>query len=238
MADRGKRYLTIKSKVEPGKLYDPETAIHLVKELANARFDETVEVAISLGIDPKQSDQQVRGAVSLPHGIGKTVRVLVFAQGEKAKEAQEAGADYVGGEELVDKIQSGWLEFDAAIATPDMMRVVGKLGKVLGPRGLMPNAKTGTVTFDVAQAVKEIKAGRIEVRNDRYGNVHAPIGKASFPVEHLLDNFYALLDAIIRLKPATARGRYIKKIVVSSTMGPGIPIDTNLTLSRLEKKVA
>lgn len=238
MADRGKRYLTVKSKVEAGKLYDPETAMNLVKEIANARFDETIEVAINLGIDPKQSDQQVRGAVSLPHGVGKTVRVLVFAQGEKAKEAQEAGADYVGGEELVDKIQSGWLEFDAAVATPDMMRVVGKLGKVLGPRGLMPNAKTGTVTFDIGQAVKEIKAGRIEIRNDRYGNVHAPIGKASFPVEHLLDNFYALLDTIVRLKPATARGRYIKKIVVSSTMGPGIPIDSNLVLGRLEKRVA
>ncbi len=206
MADRGKRYLTAKNNIEAGKLYDPETAIRLVKETANARFDETIEVAINLGIDPKQSDQQVRGAVSLPHGVGKKVRVLVFAQGEKAREAQEAGADYVGGEELADKIQSGWLEFDAAVATPDMMRVVGKLGKVLGPRGLMPNAKTGTVTFDVAEAVKEIKAGRIEIRNDRYGNVHAPIGKASFSVEHLLDNFCALLDAVVRLKPPASRG--------------------------------
>jgi len=238
MADRGKRYLTAKNKVEAGKLYDPETAIRLVKEMANARFDETIEVAINLGIDPKQSDQQVRGAVSLPHGVGKIVRVLVFAQGEKAREAQEAGADYVGGEELADKIQGGWLDFDAAAATPDMMRVVGKLGKVLGPRGLMPNAKTGTVTFDIGQAVKEIKAGRIEIRNDRYGNIHAPIGKASFTVEDLLDNFYALIDAIVRLKPSTSRGRYIKKIVVSSTMGPGIPVDPNLALGRLEKRVA
>ncbi|HXL02892.1 MAG TPA: 50S ribosomal protein L1 [Candidatus Atribacteria bacterium] len=238
MADRGKRYLTAKNKVEAGKLYDPETAIRLVKEMANARFDETIEVAINLGIDPKQSDQQVRGTVSLPHGVGKIVRVLVFAQGEKAREAQEAGADYVGGEELADKIQGGWLDFDAAVATPDMMRVVGKLGKVLGPRGLMPNAKTGTVTFDIGQAVKEIKAGRIEIRNDRYGNIHAPIGKASFTVEDLLDNFYALIDAIVRLKPSTSRGRYIKKIVVSSTMGPGIPVDPNLALGRLEKRVA
>ncbi len=238
MADRGKRYLAAKSKIESDKLYDPKSAINLVKELANTHFDETVEVAINLGIDPKQSDQQVRGAVSLPHGVGKTVRVLVFAQGEKAREAQEAGADYVGGEELVDKIQSGWLEFDAAVATPDMMRVVGRLGKVLGPRGLMPNAKTGTVTFDVAQAVEEIKAGRIEIRNDRYGNIHAPIGKVSFPVEHLLDNFYALLDAVVRLKPPASRGRYIKKIVISSTMGPGIPVDPKLALESLEKRVA
>ncbi|MGQ9747917.1 MAG: 50S ribosomal protein L1, partial [Candidatus Caldatribacteriaceae bacterium] len=204
----------------------------------NSRFDETVEMVFNLGIDPKQADQQIRGTVSLPHGTGKQMRVLVFAQGEKAKEAQEAGADYVGGEELVAKIQDGWVDFDAAVATPDMMRVVGRLGKILGPRGLMPNAKTGTVTFDIAQTVKEIKAGRIEIRNDRYGNVHLPLGKVSFSEEQLLDNFYAALDTIVRMKPSAAKGRYIKKLVVSTTMSPGVPIDVNGALARMEKRVA
>ncbi|MEN3185365.1 MAG: 50S ribosomal protein L1 [Atribacterota bacterium] len=238
MPERSKRYLALKEKIEVGKLYLPEEAIKILKEVGNARFDETVEVVFNLGIDPKQSDQQIRGTVSLPHGIGKQVRVLVFAQGEKAKEAQEAGADYVGGEELVTKIQEGWVDFDAAVATPDMMRVVGRLGKILGPRGLMPNAKTGTVTFDIAQTVKEIKAGRIEIRNDRYGNVHLPLGKVSFSAEQLLDNFYAALDAVVRMKPSAAKGRYIKKLVMSTTMSPGIPIDVNGALARMEKRVA
>jgi large subunit ribosomal protein L1 len=206
--------------------------------MGNTRFDETVEVVFNLGIDPKQSDQQIRGTVSLPHGIGKQVRVLVFAQGEKAKEAQEAGADYVGGEELIAKIQEGWVDFDAAVATPDMMRVVGRLGKILGPRGLMPNAKTGTVTFDIAQTVKEIKAGRIEIRNDRYGNIHLPLGKVSFSEEQLLHNFYAALDTVVRMKPSAAKGRYIKKLVLSTTMSPGIPIDVSGALARMEKRVA
>ncbi|MDK2896126.1 MAG: large subunit ribosomal protein [Candidatus Atribacteria bacterium] len=238
MTKVGKRYLENSQKVEPGKLYDSATAVDLVKAMANARFDETIELAVNLGIDPKQSDQQIRGAVSLPHGSGKSVRVLVFAQGEKIKEAEQAGADYVGGEELVDKIQNGWLEFDAVIATPDMMRIVGRLGKVLGPRGLMPNAKVGTVTFDVAETVKELKAGRVEIRNDRYGNVHVAIGKASFSRDALLENFWAVLDTLLRLKPASARGRYLKKIVLSSTMSPGVKIDPNLALSELEKRVA
>ncbi|MEN3203401.1 MAG: 50S ribosomal protein L1 [Atribacterota bacterium] len=238
MAERSKRYLALKSKIEPGKLYDPETAVRLLKEMASTRFDETVEVALNLGIDPRQSDQQVRGTVVLPHGTGKKVRVLVFAQGEKAREAQEAGADYVGGEELVEKIQKGWFEFDAAVATPDMMRIVSRLGKILGPRGLMPNAKTGTVTFDVAQAVKEIKSGRVEIRNDKFGNVHLAIGKASFTEDQILDNFYAALDAVVRLKPPAARGRYIKKIVLSLTMSPGVPVDVNTALVRMEKRAA
>lgn len=238
MAERSKRYLALKSKVEPGKLYEPEAAVRLLKEMASTRFDETVEMVLNLGIDPRQSDQQVRGTVVLPHGTGKKVRVLVFAQGEKAREAQEAGADYVGGEELVEKIQKGWFEFDAAVATPDMMRIVSRLGKILGPRGLMPNAKTGTVTFDVAQAVKEIKSGRVEIRNDKFGNVHLAIGKASFTENQILDNFYAALDAVVRLKPPAAKGRYIKKIVLSLTMSPGVPVDVNTALVRMEKRAA
>jgi len=238
MAERSKRYIALKEKVEPGKLYEPEIAVRLLKEMASTRFDETVEAVFNLGIDPKQADQQVRGTVVLPHGTGKKVRVLVFAQGEKAKEAQEAGADYVGSEELVEKIQKGWLDFDAAVATPDMMRIVGRLGKILGPRGLMPNAKTGTVTFDIAQAVREIKSGRIEIRNDKFGNVHLPVGKVSFTEEQILDNFYAVLDAILRLKPSAARGRYIKKIVLSLTMSPGVPVDVTAALVQMEKRVA
>lgn len=238
MAERSKRYLALKEKLEPGKLYDPETAVRLLKEMASARFDETVEMVLNLGIDPRQSDQQVRGTVVLPHGTGKKVRVLVFAQGEKAREAQEAGADYVGGEELVERIQKGWFEFDAAVATPDMMRIVSRLGKILGPRGLMPNAKTGTVTFDIAQTVREIKSGRVEIRNDKFGNVHLAIGKASFAENQILDNFYAALDAVVRLKPPAAKGRYIRKIVLSLTMSPGVPVDVNTALLRMEKRAA
>ncbi|HQK83813.1 MAG TPA: 50S ribosomal protein L1 [Atribacter sp.] len=238
MPTKSRRFEELKNKLEPGKIYTVDEAFQMVKELANAKFDETIEVAVKLGIDPKQSDQQIRGTVSLPHGIGKQVRVLVFALGEKASEAQAAGADYVGGEDLVEKIQSGWFDFESAIATPDMMRVVGRLGKILGPKGLMPNAKVGTVTFDLAQAVKEIKAGRLEIRNDRYGNIHLPIGKASFDISKLQDNFFALLETIVRMKPSAAKGRYVRNIAISSTMSPGLKLDVNNTLARMEKRVA
>lgn len=225
MAHRGKRYVDAAKLVDPGKVYEPAEALQLVKETARAKFDETVEVAVRLGVDPRHADQVVRGAVVLPHGTGKKVRVLVFAKGEKAKEAEAAGADYVGAEDLVSRIQDGWLEFDAAVATPDMMGLVGRLGKILGPRGLMPNPKTGTVTFDVANAVKEIKAGKIEYRTDKAGVVHAPIGKASFPTESLQENFQALMEAIVRSKPEGAKGQYIKSVTVSATMGPGIRVN-------------
>ena len=238
MATKRRRSEEIKNKLEPSNIYTVDEAFQMVKELSNAKFDETIEVAVKLGIDPNQSDQQIRGTVSLPHGIGKQVRVLVFALGEKASEAQAAGADYVGGEDLVEKIQSGWFDFESAIATPDMMRVVGRLGKILGPKGLMPNAKVGTVTFDLAQAVKEIKAGRLEIRNDRYGNIHLPIGKASFDISKLQDNFFALLETIVRMKPSAAKGRYVRNIAISSTMSPGLKLDVNNTLARMEKRVA
>lgn len=225
MPKRGKKYREALKKIERGVLYEPEAALRLVKETALARFDETVEVSVRLGIDPRHADQQVRGAVVLPHGTGKSRKVLVFAKGEKAEEAQEAGADYVGAEELIEKIQGGWLDFEVAVATPDMMSLVGKLGKLLGPRGLMPNPKTGTVTFDVGRAVKEIKAGKIEYRADKTGILHVPIGKVSFPLENLLENFRTFMEAVIKAKPAAARGQYLKSITVSSTMGPGIKIN-------------
>ncbi len=229
MARRGKRYLALKDLIEKGKLYSVKEAISLVKKLANAKFNETIDAAIRLGVDPKHADQQVRGTALLPHGTGKERRVLVFAQGEKAEEAKAAGADYVGGLELVEKIQNeGWLDFDATIATPDMMRHVSRLGKILGPRGLMPSPKTGTVTNDVGTAVKEIKSGRVEFKVDRYGIVHTPIGKASFSEEQLYDNFKALLSAIIKAKPPAAKGQYIKSIALSPTMGPSVKIDPNL----------
>ncbi|SHK31475.1 LSU ribosomal protein L1P [Anaerobranca californiensis DSM 14826] len=226
MAKKGKRLL------EASKIYDKETlystteALELVTKMASAKFDETVEAAIRLGVNPKHADQQIRGAVVLPHGTGKSVKVLVFAKGEKAKEAEEAGAEYVGAEDLVNKIQQGWLDFDVVVATPDMMGVVGKLGRILGPKGLMPNPKTGTVTMDVAKAVKDIKAGKIEYRVDKAGIIHAPIGKVSFGVEKLRDNFNALLDALIKAKPASAKGQYLKSIALSSTMGPGVKVNT------------
>lgn len=235
MAKRGKRYLALKEQVERGKLYSVKEAVSLVKKLANAKFNETIDAAIRLGVDPKHADQQVRGTALLPHGTGKEKRVLVFAQGEKAEEAKAAGADYVGGLELVEKIQNeGWVDFDATIATPDMMRHVSRLGKILGPRGLMPSPKTGTVTNDVGTAVKEIKSGRIEFKVDRYGIVHTPIGKASFSEEQLYDNFKALLSAIIKAKPPAAKGQYIKSIALSPTMGPSVKIDPNLA----QKEVA
>lgn len=205
--------------------YSVEDAFTKLKATATAKFDETVEVAIKLGVNPKHADQMVRGAVVLPHGLGKQIRVLVFAMGEKEKEAQEAGADYVGGEDLIEKIKDGWLEFDTAIAMPPMMAKVGKIGRILGTRGLMPNPKTGTVTMDIGNAVKQAKAGKVQYRVEKAGIIHAPIGKASFDVTKLADNFNAILDAIIKAKPASAKGTYVKGIVVSSTMGPGLKID-------------
>jgi len=225
MPTHGKKYNEAAKLIDRSKLYDPAEALELVKKTASAKFDETVEVSVRLGVDPRHADQQVRGAVSLPAGTGKTVRVLVFAKGDKAKEAEAAGADFVGAEDMVTKIQEGWLDFDVAVATPDMMGMVGKLGRVLGPRGLMPNPKTGTVTFDLANAIKEIKAGKVEYRTDKAGIVAAPIGKVSFTADNLGVNFKALMDALIRAKPAAAKGVYLKSITVSSTMGPGIKVN-------------
>lgn len=221
----GKRYLSAVKRVEPERTYPLPEAVTLVKQNATAKFDETVEVAVRLGVDPRHADQMVRGAVALPHGTGKAVKVLVLTRGEKQKEALDAGADYVGSDDYIERIQGGWIDFDVVIATPDVMRDVGKLGRVLGPRGLMPNPKSGTVTFDVEKTVRDVKAGRIEYRVDRTGNVHAPVGKASFSEEQLLDNASAFLDAILRAKPATAKGQYVRSITVSSAMGPGIAID-------------
>lgn len=221
----GKKLNNVVSKIDLNQEYPLEEAIALVKDNAFARFDETVDMAINLGVDPKKSDQMVRGTVVLPYGTGKSVRVLVFAKGEKEKEAKDAGANYVGAEDLVEKIQQGWLEFDKAVATPDLMGLVGKLGKILGPRGLMPNPKLGTVTFDIAKAVKEIKAGKVEYKVEKAGIVHVPVGKVSFDKERLLENTMAILKSVIRAKPSTSKGKYIKKITISSTMGPGIKVD-------------
>jgi large subunit ribosomal protein L1 len=226
---RGKKYIESLKLVDRTKLYDVDEAISLVKQTAKAKFDETIEASIRLGVDPRHADQQVRGAVVLPHGTGKTVKVLVFAKGDKAKEAEEAGADYVGAEELVQKIQGeNWFDFDICVATPDMMGVVGRLGRILGPKGLMPNPKSGTVTMDVAKAVNDIKAGKVEYRVDKAGIIHVPIGKASFDEEKIKDNFRTLMDAIIKAKPAAAKGTYLRSVVLSSTMGPGIKINPNL----------
>jgi large subunit ribosomal protein L1 len=225
MPTKGKKYVEAVKQFDRAMQYDPAEALELVKKLASAKFDETVEVSVRLGVDPRHADQQVRGAVSLPAGTGKTVRVLVFAKGDKAKEAEAAGGDIVGAEDIVTKIQEGWLDFDVAVATPDMMGVVGKLGRILGPRGLMPNPKTGTVTFDVTNAIREIKAGKVEYRTDKAGIIAAPIGKVSFEGEKLATNFKAFMDAIIRAKPAAAKGVYLKSITVSSTMGPGVKVN-------------
>ncbi len=221
----GKKFEAAKAKVED-RPYTLEEALPLVKAMKFAKFDETVEVAIRLGVDPKHADQMVRGTVVLPHGLGKSKRVLVIAGAEKQKDAQEAGADITGGDEIVEKILGGWMDFDAVVATPDMMRGVGRLGKVLGPRGLMPNPKTGTVTTDITKAVREIKAGKVEFRVDKTGIVHAPLGKTSFDAEALIANAHALVDSIVKAKPSAAKGRYLKSITVSSTMGPGVRIDT------------
>ena len=222
---RSKAYRAAAEKVNVDQLYSPEEALALVASGASAKFDETVDVAIRLGVDPKKADQMVRGTVNLPHGTGKTARVLVFATGEKAEAAREAGADEGGDDDLIAKVQGGYLDFDSVVATPDMMGKVGRLGRVLGPRGLMPNPKTGTVTMDVAKAVSDIKGGKIEFRTDRYANLHFLIGKVSFGSEKLAENYFAALDEILRLKPNAAKGRYLRKITVSSTMGPGVQID-------------
>ena len=225
MSGNGKTYRAALEKVDRSQRYPLEDSLRLAKETARAKFDETVELAIRLGVDPRQADQNIRGTVTLPHGMGKTVRVLAFAKGDKEKEAQEAGADFVGSDELIKKISEGWLDFDKAVATPDMMGAVGRIGKILGPRGLMPNPKTGTVAADIGKAVKEIKAGKLEYRVDKAGIVHVPVGKASFGAEQLLDNARAVLLSILRAKPASAKGNYVRGVTVATTMGPGIKID-------------
>lgn len=231
-----KAYKNATEKLEE-RLYSPKEAIDLIKSVAFAKFDESVEVHIRLGVDPRQADQQIRGTVSLPHGTGKTIRVAVFAQGDKAREAEQAGADVVGAQDLADKIQKGWTDFDATVSTPDVMSIVGKLGKILGPRGLMPNPKAGTVTFDVGKAVKDIKAGKIEYRLDKFAIVHTIVGKVSFTAEYLVENYLALLDEINRAKPSAAKGKYIKSIYLASTMGPGINIDPTRTHDLAEEAV-
>jgi large subunit ribosomal protein L1 len=225
MSSTGKKHQSAREKVDRTRNYTIEEAIALVKETAYAKFDETVDLMVKLGVDPRKADQMVRGAVVMPNGLGKDVRVLVFAKGEKMQEARDAGADYVGADDLVTKIQAGWFEFDTAIATPDMMGTVGKIGKLLGPRGLMPNPKVGTVTFDVGRAVSEAKSGKVEYRVEKAGIVHAPVGKVSFDADKLQGNIVALMDALIKAKPQTSKGAYLKKISISSTMGPGVNVD-------------
>ena len=225
MPKHGKKYEEASKLIDKAAQYEVSEAIELVKKTATAKFDETVEVAFKLGVDPRQSDQRIRGAVVLPNGTGKTQTVLVFAKGEKAKEAEAAGADFVGADDIVAKIQGGWFDFDVAIATPDMMGVVGKIGRLLGPKGLMPNPKTGTVTMDVTKAINDVKAGKIEYRVDKTGIIHAPIGKASFEQEKLEENFKTLCDVLIKAKPASSKGQYIRSVTVSSTMGPGVKIN-------------
>src|SRR5215218_7365546 len=225
MRKSGKKFAAAREQV-PERQHTIEDAIPLMQKVKFAKFDETVELAMRLGVDPKHADQMVRGTVVLPHGLGKSKKVLAIAGADKQKEATEAGADHVGGDEIVEKIIGGWMDFDAVVATPDMMRAVGKLGKVLGPRGLMPNPKTGTVTPNIAQAVKEIKAGKVEFRVDKTGIIHAPVGKASFPAQNLIENAHALVDSVVKAKPSAAKGKYLKSVTLSSTMGPGIQIDT------------
>ncbi len=229
MPKHGKKYQEALAKVDRTKFYSPIAAMSLVKEIAPGKFDETVEVSIRLGVDTRKADQNVRGSISLPHGTGKSIRVAVFAEGEKAREAEAAGADIVGSDDLVAQVQAGELNFDAAIATPNMMGKVGRLGRILGPRGLMPNPKLGTVTMDVSKMVNELKAGRVEYRADRYGICHVPLGKTSFPVEKLAENYGVLFTELLRVKPSSAKGRYVRSVVVSSTMGPGVRVDTQHT---------
>ncbi len=232
---RGKRYRSILEKIDKNKLYSPWEALSLIKEISSANFDESVEVAIRLGIDPKKADQQVRGTVILPHGTGKIPKVLVFAKGEKVKEAKKAGAEIVGGEDLAEKIKDGFLNFDVAIATPDMMRVVGRLGKILGPRGLMPNPKTGTVTFEVGKAVQDAKKGKVEYRTDKYGIVHLILGKVSFSVKELVENYAILIYEIMRVKPSAAKGKYLRSIHFSSSIGPSVSVDTSIVRGLIEE---
>lgn len=233
MAKHGKKYRAARETIDATKRYSFQEALALVEELKFAKFDETLDIAVRLGVDPRHADQMVRGTVVLPHGLGKTVRVLVFAKGEKVKEALDAGADYAGGDEIVDKVKEGWLDFDKTVATPDMMGAVGKIGKILGPRGLMPNAKLGTVTFDLQKVIKEIKAGKVDFRVEKTGIVHAPMGKVSFGQEKLIQNISAFIDTLIRLKPTAAKGTYLRGIAIASTMGPGIQVDPLLVKSIL-----
>ena len=235
MAVMTKRQKAALALVDETKAYAVEEALDLMKKLPGAKFDETVDMSLRLGVDPKHADQMVRGAIVLPHGIGKTVRVAVFAKGEKEREAREAGADVIGAEDLVERIQGGWMEFDSAIATPDLMGQVGRLGKVLGPRGLMPNPKLGTVTFEVGRAVRDAKAGKVEFRVDKAGNIHVPVGKKSFSGEHLAANALALLEAIVRAKPSASKGQYLRTITVSSTMGPGIQVDVQRVANQFKR---
>jgi large subunit ribosomal protein L1 len=225
MAKHGKKYIAARSKIDPAKRYTFQEAVQLAADTAYVKFDQTLDIAVRLGVDPRHADQMVRGTVVLPNGLGKTVKVLVFAKGEKVKEALDAGADFAGGDELIEKIRDGWLEFDKTVATPDMMGSVGKIGKVLGPRGLMPNAKLGTVTFDLAKVIKEIKAGKVDFRVEKNGIVHAPMGKVSFGEEKLLQNISAFIETIMRIKPSAAKGTYMKGIAISTTMGPGVQVD-------------
>lgn len=233
MPKHGKKYRDAEAKVE-NRLYTPKAAMETVKDIHFANFDETVEASVRLGVDTRKADQNVRGSISLPHGTGKSVRVAVFAEGEKAREAEEAGADVVGGDELVAAIQAGNIDFDAAIATPPMMAKVGRIGKILGPRGLMPNPKLGTVTMDVAKMVQELKAGRVEYRADRYGIVHVPMGRVSFSVENLVENYSALINELLRVKPSSAKGKYVKSVAFSSSMGPGVKVDSTMVRNLLD----
>ena len=235
MATATKKSKAAEALYDQEKAYSVEEAVGILKKLPNAKFDESVDMSLRLGVDPKHADQMVRGAIVLPHGIGKAVRVAVFAKGEKEKEARDAGADVVGAEDLVEKIQGGWMEFDSTVATPDLMGQVGRLGKVLGPRGLMPNPKLGTVTFDVSRAVREVKAGKVEFRVDKAGNIHVPVGKKSFAEQNLVANTLALLEAIVRAKPSASKGQYLRSVTVSSTMGPGIHVDVQRVANLFKK---
>lgn len=238
MKRKSRRYRESLRKIEPGKLYSPNEAVQLVKDMAGTGFDETFEAAVRLGVDPRRADQMVRGTVMLPKGTGREIRVAVFAVGDKAAEAEREGADFVGGEEMVAKVQGGWTDFDAAIATPDIMNMVGRLGKILGPRGLMPNPKSGTVTFDIEKAVRDAKGGKIEYRVDKQSNVHLALGKVLFPIENILENYQAVLEELIRARPAAAKGRYLRSITFSSTMSPGVPVDPAVTRDFLPETVS